>query len=84
MPEIAQAWIPGVEIFARTIYPQRHRGLFGELARRDEGVLARIGLWPAQWVGGTNVRSDREGFSHSSAEHSGRNLRRPNGSSGSL
>ena len=44
--EINDAWIPGVEIFARKVYPQRHRGLFGEFVRRDEGILARIGLWP--------------------------------------
>ena len=42
-PEIAQAWIPGVEVFARTIYPQRHRGSFGEFARRDEGPLVLEG-----------------------------------------
>src|SRR5262249_21287508 len=28
--EIKEAWIPGVEIFARKIHPQRHRGCFGE------------------------------------------------------
>ncbi|HEU5312759.1 MAG TPA: hypothetical protein VFU08_02960, partial [Candidatus Udaeobacter sp.] len=28
--EIKDAWIPGVEIFARKVHPQRHRGLFGE------------------------------------------------------
>ncbi len=28
--EIKEAWIPGVEIFARKIYAQRHRGVFGE------------------------------------------------------
>ena len=27
--EIREAWIPGVEIFPRTIYPQRHRGSVG-------------------------------------------------------
>src|SRR5690242_7625816 len=48
-PEIREAWIPGVEVFARKIHPQRHRGSFGEFVRRDEGVLARIGLWPTQW-----------------------------------
>jgi dTDP-4-dehydrorhamnose 3,5-epimerase-like enzyme len=48
-PETNEAWIPGVEIFARKIYPQRHRGFFGEFVRRDEGILARIGLWPKQW-----------------------------------
>src|SRR6187455_3469316 len=47
--EIREAWIPGVEVFARTIYPQRHRGSFGEFARREEGVLGKIGFWPSQW-----------------------------------
>src|SRR5436190_17987553 len=46
--EIREAWIPGVEIFSRTVYPQRHRGSFGEFGRRDEGLLGRIGFWPAQ------------------------------------
>ena len=27
--ELATAWIPGVEIFGRKIFPQRHRGFFG-------------------------------------------------------
>src|SRR5262249_22050134 len=38
-PEIRDAWIPGIEIFARKIHSQRHRGSFGELVRREEGVL---------------------------------------------
>ena len=61
-PEIAQAWIPGVEIFARTIYPQRHRGSFGELARREEGPLARIGLWPQQWSAARMFAQTAKGF----------------------
>ena len=61
-PEIAQAWIPGVEIFARTIHPQRHRGLFGEFARRDEGTLARIGLWPQQWSAARMFAQTAKGF----------------------
>src|SRR5260370_7164617 len=48
-PEIKRVWIPAVEIFSRTIHPQRHRGAFGEFVRRDEGVLAKIGFWPKQW-----------------------------------
>lgn len=60
--EIAQAWIPGVEIFARTIFPQRHRGSFGELARRDEGPLAKIGLWPAQWSAARMFAQTAKGF----------------------
>jgi dTDP-4-dehydrorhamnose 3,5-epimerase-like enzyme len=61
-PEIAQAWIPGVEILARMIYPQRHRGSFGELARRDEGPLARIGLWPRQWSAARMFAQTAKGF----------------------
>jgi dTDP-4-dehydrorhamnose 3,5-epimerase-like enzyme len=61
-PEIAQVWIPGVEIFARTIYPQRHRGSFGEFARRDEGLLAKIGLWPQQWSAARMFAQTAKGF----------------------
>jgi dTDP-4-dehydrorhamnose 3,5-epimerase-like enzyme len=60
--EIREAWIPGVEIFARTIYPQRHRGSFGEFVRRDEGVLARIGFWPAQWANARMFAQTAKGF----------------------
>jgi len=60
--EISRAWIPGVEIFARTIYPQRHRGSFGELSRRDEGPLARIGLWPQQWSAARMFAQTAKGF----------------------
>jgi dTDP-4-dehydrorhamnose 3,5-epimerase-like enzyme len=61
-PELAQVWIPGVEIFPRTIYPQRHRGLFGEFARRDEGALATIGLWPQQWSAARMFAQTAKGF----------------------
>src|SRR5450432_896181 len=61
-PEIAQTWIPGVEIFARTIHPQRHRGSFGEFARRDEGPLAKIGLWPQQWSAARMFAQTAKGF----------------------
>ena len=60
--EIHEAWIPGVEIFSRTIYPQRHRGSFGELVRRDEGLLARIGFWPAQWASARMFAQTAKGF----------------------
>ena len=60
--EIREAWIPGVEIFPRTIYPQRHRGSFGEFVRRDEGVLARIGFWPAQWANARMFAQTAKGF----------------------
>jgi dTDP-4-dehydrorhamnose 3,5-epimerase-like enzyme len=61
-PEIVQAWIPGVEIFARTVHPQRHRGLFGEFARRDEGPLAKIGFWPQQWSSARMFAQTAKGF----------------------
>jgi dTDP-4-dehydrorhamnose 3,5-epimerase-like enzyme len=60
--EIKDVWIPGVEVFARTIYPQRHRGSFGEFARRDEGLLAKIGLWPAQWAAARMFALTAKGF----------------------
>ena len=60
--EITDAWIPGVEIFARKIHPQRHRGLFGEFVRREEGILARIGLWPKQWSAARMFSGTAKGF----------------------
>ena len=60
--EVALRWIPGVEIFSRTIYPQRHRGSFGEFARRDEGVLGQIGLWPKQWSAARMFAPTAKGF----------------------
>src|SRR5256885_14147013 len=60
--EIKNAWIPGVEIFARKVYPQRHRGLFGEFVRREEGNFARIGLWPKQWSGARMFSGTAKGF----------------------
>ena len=60
--EVGVVWIPGVEIFSRTIYPQRHRGAFGEFARRDEGVLSEIGLWPKQWAAARMFAQTAKGF----------------------
>jgi dTDP-4-dehydrorhamnose 3,5-epimerase-like enzyme len=60
--QLSGAWIPGVEIFPRRIFPQRHRGFFGEFARRDEGPLAKIGLWPAQWATATMFAGTAKGF----------------------
>src|ERR1044071_49549 len=60
--EIQEAWIPGVEVFLRSIYPQRHRGFFGEFVRRDEGILARVGLWPKQWSAARMFASTAKGF----------------------
>ena len=61
-PELTQSWIPGVEVFPRTIHSQRHRGMFGEFARRDEGLLARIGLWPRQWSAARMFAQTAKGF----------------------
>lgn len=60
--EIGDAWIPGVEVFPRTIFLQRHRGSFGEFARRDEGLLAQIGFWPAQWATARMFAQTAKGF----------------------
>ena len=54
--------IPGVLLFPRKIFPQRHRGHFGELARRDEAPLSDIGLWPAQWASACMFGGTAKGF----------------------
>src|SRR5437660_1157179 len=55
-------WIPGVEIFAREILPQRHRGFLGEFARQDSGTLGRIGFWPRQWASARMFAHTAKGF----------------------
>lgn len=55
-------WIPGVELIHRTIYPQRHRGVFGELGRKGEGTLGKIGLWPRQWAAAHMYAGSAKGF----------------------
>jgi dTDP-4-dehydrorhamnose 3,5-epimerase-like enzyme len=59
---LAAVWIPGVEIFPRTIHMQRHRGLFGEFVRRDEGVLADLKFWPKQWATARMYANTAKGF----------------------
>ncbi len=61
-PDAKKVWIPGVEIFSRQIYPQRYRGLFGEFVRRDEGMPAKIGFWPAQWATARMFGGSAKGF----------------------
>jgi dTDP-4-dehydrorhamnose 3,5-epimerase-like enzyme len=61
-PELEKIWIPGVEIFSRKIHCQRHRGLFGEFARQDEGVLRKIGFWPRQWAAARMFAESAKGF----------------------
>jgi dTDP-4-dehydrorhamnose 3,5-epimerase-like enzyme len=60
--DVKDPWIPGVEIFLRSVYPQRHRGFFGEFVRRDEGILVRIGLWPKQWSAARMFGHTAKGF----------------------
>src|SRR5438105_12753303 len=60
--ELGGVWIRGVEIFQRTIHFQRHRGIFGELVRRDEGVLAELKLWPKQWAAARMFANSAKGF----------------------
>ena len=60
--ELGGVWIPGVEIFQRTIHFQRHRGIFGELVRRNEGVLAELKLWPKQWAAARMFANSAKGF----------------------
>jgi dTDP-4-dehydrorhamnose 3,5-epimerase-like enzyme len=60
--EVREAWIAGVEIFPRTIHHQRHRGVFGEFVRRDEGTLQRIGFWPSQWANARMFAQTAKGF----------------------
>jgi dTDP-4-dehydrorhamnose 3,5-epimerase-like enzyme len=61
-PDAKKIWIPGVEIFSRQVHPQRHRGIFGEFVRRDEGILARIGFWPKQWANARMFAGSAKGF----------------------
>lgn len=61
-PQIRRAWIPGVEIFARQVHPQPYRGSFAEFVRRDEGILAKIALWPKQWSAARMFAHTVKGF----------------------
>jgi dTDP-4-dehydrorhamnose 3,5-epimerase-like enzyme len=60
--EVRETWIPGVEIFARAVFPQRHRGFFGEFARQGEGIMGRIGFWPRQWATARMFTQTAKGF----------------------
>jgi dTDP-4-dehydrorhamnose 3,5-epimerase-like enzyme len=60
--ELKGTWIPGVEIFSRRIFVQRHRGFFGEFARQGDGALAAIGLWPRQWATARMFAGTAKGF----------------------
>lgn len=60
--ELADVWIPGVEIFPRRVFQQKGRGYFSELTRLNEGVLDRIGLSPRQWASALMHRDSAKGF----------------------
>ncbi|HJT80486.1 MAG TPA: hypothetical protein VJ719_04740 [Chthoniobacterales bacterium] len=60
--QTGEIWIPGVEIFPRKIHRQRHRGVFGEFVREQEGILAEIGLWPKQWATARMFAHTAKGF----------------------
>jgi len=60
--EEAGVWIPGVDLIARHVHPQRHRGLFSELGREGEGRLGEIGLWPKQWSAAKMFAGSAKGF----------------------
>src|SRR3982074_1801919 len=61
-PELKKVWIAVVEILCREIYPERHRGSFGELAREAQGVLGKIKLWPMQWSAARMFANSAKGF----------------------
>ncbi len=60
--DLADVWIPGVEIFPRRVFQQKGRGYFSELTRLSEGVLDRIGLAPKQWASALMHRDSAKGF----------------------
>jgi dTDP-4-dehydrorhamnose 3,5-epimerase-like enzyme len=49
--------IPGVELIARQIHQQQHRGFFGEFAREGE-----VPFWPRQWATARMFRDTAKGF----------------------
>lgn len=61
---LEDVWIPGVEIFHRPVYQQRHRGWFGEFSRQNDpnSVLTRIGMWPQQWATALMFAGTAKGF----------------------
>ncbi|MFQ3578419.1 MAG: hypothetical protein SNJ52_05350 [Verrucomicrobiia bacterium] len=59
---LKEAWIPGVDLFPRTIHPQRHRGFFGEFARQGEGLCGSLSFWPRQWAAARMYAGTAKGF----------------------
>ncbi len=60
--DLADVWIPGVEIFQRRVYQQKGRGYFAEFTRLNEGTLHDIGLFPQQWASALMHRDSAKGF----------------------
>ncbi|MEO6845852.1 MAG: hypothetical protein ABI254_01235 [Chthoniobacterales bacterium] len=58
----AGAWIPGVQLFRRTVYDQLHRGSFSELGRGGEGIFEAVGFWPKQWATARMFAGTAKGF----------------------
>ena len=54
--------IPGVEVFHRRVFQQRHRGYFAEFAREGEGTAGEIGMWPRQWATALMQAGTSKGF----------------------
>lgn len=60
--QLTDALIPGVELLPRAIFPQRHRGWFGEFARAGQGRVGELGFWPAQWATALMGAGTAKGF----------------------
>jgi dTDP-4-dehydrorhamnose 3,5-epimerase-like enzyme len=60
--ELAGLWIPGVRLFPRKVFVQRHRGFFGELGREHSGIFEEVGFWPCQWSAATMYAGTSKGF----------------------
>tara|TARA_R110002096_G_scaffold24760_32_gene78097 strand:+ start:15168 stop:15911 length:744 start_codon:yes stop_codon:yes gene_type:complete len=60
--ELGDVWIPGVEIFSRRVFQQRHRGYFAEFSRKTDGRLNEIGMWPQQWATALMFANTAKGF----------------------
>jgi dTDP-4-dehydrorhamnose 3,5-epimerase-like enzyme len=60
--QLADVWIPGVEVFQRRVFQQKARGYFSELTRLNEGVMHDIGLQPKQWASALMHRDSAKGF----------------------
>lgn len=58
----AELRIPGVEVFHRRVFQQRHRGYFSEFAREGQGMPGKIGLWPKQWATALMFAGTSKGF----------------------